>query len=539
MNTPSSMDDYEKKIKELIDADSETKLSGYDEDSALSTEEEQTLNEYMNAQREAMIAGRYIYSAYPPALRFNKAWDDIQDNTVFQTIFSKMPCGGNLHMHTSSTFNTGYFLELLAEYPNVYIYWDPNQGLSESVAPHGKFFYLTSKPEETTQHYYAMSTLKTDYPDIYNGIPELISFVNDRIDSVDYAWDAFNDYFSRVGSILKIREIYVEYYKRALLYQWENGNDYIEIRAGMSSFVENHDMLLVENHEVLLQQEGQAEKNGISEDVPESIVALYEAYSNVKSNYQSLHGEVMDLTLKVILSSVRVKSIAPADALESLKYIPAWKKALKDMTETETGTEFMIGFDLVSEEDVNHETNDYASLIIDTLAQSGETVDFYFHDGESNWADNDNLRSAYALGTKRIGHGTNLYNFPNLLTKLIDDKICLEVCPISNQMLRYILDLRTHPVGQFIKRGVPCVICSDDPQIFETVGTYYDLWEAYYGCLLDLRDIKQLIFNSYKYSGMSDDEKEVKIKRWKEKWEAFVATCVANIPSDGICSFSN
>ena len=36
------------------------------------------------------------------------------------------------------------------------------------------------------------------------------------------------------------------------------------------------------------------------------------------------------------------------------------------------------------------------------------------HDGESDWADDENLIDAHVLGTRRIGHGINLYLFPSL-----------------------------------------------------------------------------------------------------------------------------
>jgi adenosine deaminase CECR1 len=60
--------------------------------------------------------------------------------------------------------------------------------------------------------------------------------------------------------------------------------------------------------------------------------------------------------------------------------------------------------------------------------------------------DNLNLYDAILLGTKRIGHGFNLALHPHLIEIVKKEKICVECCPISNIVLGYTKDLRTHPV---------------------------------------------------------------------------------------------
>lgn len=100
-------------------------------------------------------------------------------------------------------------------------------------------------------------------------------------------------------------------------------------------------------------------------------------------------------------------------------------------------------------------------------------------------------------------------------------------------MLRYIKDLRIHPIYEFLARGIQCVICSDDPQIFETAGTYYDLWEVYHGTSINLADLKKLIKNSYLYSAMNDNEKNEKIEAWKSKWNRFIDDVWADCVEEG------
>lgn len=507
---PASYEEYLKIIKDISTDDRKNRFSRTEAELSAN---EKKLDNYMTQKRKELIGDRYTYDAYAPALMFNRSINDIEANELFQMVFQKLPCGGNLHIHTSSTLCTDKFLNILADDANVYVYWNPNAGLDDTPYLHGKFLYLTKKPED--EHFINFSSIAEfeDYP--FNEVKKLITFIDDRIDNIEYIWDGFNDYFTRVGSVLSVKNVYAEYYKQAFIYQAENNNDYIEIRAGASELVDNNDA------EVFGTKDPQ---KALTDSVPSSITALYDAYKSAKKESEAC----ADLKVKAIISLSRKRSAnADADinrAIDVLKHIPAWRNTLKD-----DENEFIVGFDLVSEEDINHKTDDYAKKIINAVKENNLDVNFYFHDGESNWADNNNMHAAYALGAKRIGHGLNLYNFPALMDKVRDEKICLEVCPISNQMLRYMKDLRIHPIAQYMQRGIPCVVCSDDPQIFETVGTYYDLWEVYHGAFIDLLDLKALIRNSYTYSAMNETEKQEKINKWEYKWKKCVDQLVADL----------
>lgn len=80
----------------------------------------------------------------------------------------------------------------------------------------------------------------------------------------------------------------------------------------------------------------------------------------------------------------------------------------------------------------------------------------------------------------------------------------LEICPISNQMLRYTPDLRMHPANLLLHKGVQCVLANDDPQIFGNSGLSYDFLSAFLSWDLDIWQIKQLIVNSVLYSSVPE-----------------------------------
>ena len=66
-------------------------------------------------------------------------------------------------------------------------------------------------------------------------------------------------------------------------------------------------------------------------------------------------------------------------------------------------------------------------------------------------------------GPARIGHGLALVRHPLLMEMARDRGIAIEVCPISNQVLGYVGDLRAHPAVAYINAGIPVVLSPDDP----------------------------------------------------------------------------
>jgi len=101
--------------------------------------------------------------------------------------------------------------------------------------------------------------------------------------------------------------------------------------------------------------------------------------------------------------------------------------------------------------------------------------------------------------------------------------ICIEVCPLSNMVLGYTKDLRTHPVSYMLSRGVQASISSDDPGLFGYEGVTLDYVYATGAWELDLRDLKQLSLNGIKYSSIIEEEKTyLREQIFDSKWNAWV-----------------
>ncbi|MBS3942144.1 MAG: adenosine deaminase [Actinobacteria bacterium] len=92
------------------------------------------------------------------------------------------------------------------------------------------------------------------------------------------------------------------------------------------------------------------------------------------------------------------------------------------------------------------------------------------HAGETGTP--DNVRAAVDdLGARRIGHGIAAAQDAELMRRLADEGVVLEVCPSSNVTLSIVPDLASHPLPTLWAAGVPVTINSDDPPFFATTLT--------------------------------------------------------------------
>jgi adenosine deaminase CECR1 len=185
----------------------------------------------------------------------------------------------------------------------------------------------------------------------------------------------------------------------------------------------------------------------------------------------------------------------------------------------------VVGFDLVQEEDRTNSNLYYVEQLLAARREAdrrGIGLPFYLHSGETNWAENENVFDAVLLGASRIGHGLALIRHPRLMQIVKERGIAVEVCPISNQVLGYVSDLRNHPAVHYINAGLPVVLSSDDPAIFRHTLSH-DFYVAFMAWGLDLKSLKQLAMNSLIHSAMNPDERRGALAAWDRRWTTFIA----------------
>ncbi|VTX94698.1 adenosine deaminase [Acinetobacter ursingii] len=111
------------------------------------------------------------------------------------------------------------------------------------------------------------------------------------------------------------------------------------------------------------------------------------------------------------------------------------------------------------------------------------------------------------LQVNRIDHGVRSDEDPALLQRLIDEKMPLTVCPLSNLKLCVVEDMAEHNIHRLLKQGVHVTINSDDPSYFG--GYMNDNFLAVHAALnLSNDELKQLAINSFEASFIDQAEKQ-------------------------------
>jgi adenosine deaminase len=70
------------------------------------------------------------------------------------------------------------------------------------------------------------------------------------------------------------------------------------------------------------------------------------------------------------------------------------------------------------------------------------------------------------LHAGRLGHGVRSVEDPDLLARLVDAGIALEICPVSNVALGVYSDLTSVPLPTLLEAGATVALGADDPLLF-------------------------------------------------------------------------
>lgn len=234
-------------------------------------------------------------------------------------------------------------------------------------------------------------------------------------------------------------------------------------------------------------------------------------------------------------------------------------KSMQQCVETKLAhPELIAGYDLVGFEEAGRPLADLLPLLLyfrKICAQNQVNLPFYFHAGEtatSGTETDQNLFDAFLLGTRRIGHGFSIYKHPLLMNMAKERKICLECCPVSNEVLRLCASITAHPLPAILAHGVPVALSNDDPGLLGPggAGLTHDFWQALQGIeSLGLEGLAAMAENSVRFATYEDqDNKEwsediktgpygpslraQRLKEWRHEWEKFAQWVVMEYGAD-------
>jgi adenosine deaminase CECR1 len=264
----------------------------------------------------------------------------------------------------------------------------------------------------------------------------------------------------------------------------------------------------------------------------------------------SLAGNGIDISIRIVSCDSRY--IFPGETVQGFRdrILTGLKKAA-DLMALYPG--IVIGADVYSEEDKGATAHYMAPLMQEareySMTEYGFELPLYLHDGESSFPTgvsdspisetgpypgnvNNNVIDAYLLNVERVGHGIELAKLPELAFMYAERGTPLEICPVSNQVLGYVSDLRDHPAVTLMRSGVRISLNPDDPAMFGYTGVTHDFMVATLAWDLSLGDVKRIIMNSIEDAAMTDAEKAELMALWETEWNIFIDEVVSSISID-------
>ncbi len=438
-------------------------------------------NEILADSVLTLLKSKYLHlphGLFPPANRFHKVRDQYEKMQLLE-VMKRLPKGGLLHCHPTAT---GAFEKIVdATYdPNAYYY----SGFDILENPKGSIAFFETPPADDWKQIIKMRNDSESDEEFDAWLLSEISLGAEDYD-LDDIWNEFENNFGKIWGVMSRPEFLQTYLYETCLALAENRVQYAEFRTFIGSF-----------------QNSDGSYGGTGKTV--------EFWITIRD---SVRKEYPAFDLKLINSNTRWND--PEVIKDFFFETVDLMKAYPDM---------IIGFDLVSEEDKTHTNVDYLSQFLKATAYADSMgIEFtpYPHAGESNRHNNENLYDVILMGAKRIGHGFALTRHPELMKLVKEKDICIEVCPISNQALRYVEDLRNHPASDFLVYGVPFVLSPDDPGMMGYEWSY-DWLVSTLAWDMSIADIKQLVLNSFNYSGMNDSERAFAVENWNSDWAEYI-----------------
>ncbi|KAL8572788.1 hypothetical protein ACOMHN_024964 [Nucella lapillus] len=478
---------YLAKRTALIQAEENLRIGG---NGSTLTPNERKVNEIMMREKRALIEATRLNGSYFPAGHNFLLSRAAMENTTAFRIIQKMPKGGVLHTHDEGMTSIDWLVKNVTYRDLCYMCVDKHYQVS--------FHFFNTPPVNpdcpwrlVSQFRQESESTATFDQSLHNNMT-MVTADPDRVyTDVDAVWKKFMTYFLTMEGLMLYAPVFEDYLWEGLGQFRQDNVQYVEIRGLLPSVYE-------------------------LDSSTHNSTWVMDLYKRVVNGFVSKYPDFSGV--KIIMSSLRL--LPESDILSKVKEATRLYREYPG---------FMVGFDLVGQEDPYHPLLYYIDALLYPSQQNPPVhLPYFFHAGETNWQDaasDYNLVDAILLNTTRIGHGYALYKHPKLMESVRSQNIAVEVSPISNQVLKLVADLRNHPVAELIAEDMPVVISSDDNAAWEALPLTHDFYVTFMALTGEdtgLATLKRLAYNSLRYSAMSAGEKDTAIQLWLSKWDAFI-----------------
>lgn len=411
--------------------------------------------------------------------------DRIRESKVYR-IIKDMPKGAALHVHDMALMKPDYLVNITYK-SNLYVCFQSN--ILFRFAHNTPNISCTEQWQLMKDARFSSGNVKKFDAELRKRFTMVVDNPDEVYPTIKEAWDTFLNYFATVYQLISYRPVWEKYFYDALKSFKDDNLIYLEVRSILPILYEMDDQV------------------GETFD-PITAAKAYNAAVKqfVKDNPDFLGAKL------IYAPSRKVDREQLAEYLKTAMAIKANVPKL------------FAGFDLVGPEDRGNPLIEF----VPQLQAASKKLNYFFHAGETDWygtTTDGNLIDAILLGAKRLGHAYALTKHPLLIEEVRNRNIGVEVNVISNNVLSLVRDVRNHPLASFIAQGLPVVISSDDPGIWEADPISHDFYVAFVGVasrLSDLRLLKTFAINSLKYSALNDSEKVVALQMFDAKWNEFV-----------------
>lgn len=141
-------------------------------------------------------------------------------------------------------------------------------------------------------------------------------------------------------------------------------------------------------------------------------------------------------------------------------------------------------------------------------------IPYTIHTGEVD--DKESMESAMEFGTKRFGHGMHAIKYEDLIEKILEKDIVLEICPTSNLHTKAVESIKEHPIYKLYKRGIKVTINTDNRTVSNiTLTREYEVLLNSFD--LDFEDLKLMNKNAIMSAFLNDEQKQELLKNINKK----------------------